>query len=122
MAVDLQKAADTLVRDHIQQSNLVPFASAWGATDLAGAYAIQDAFVERMLPTHGKRVGYKIGLTSKRMQQMCSIDHPVAGVVLERRLLRSGVHAQAVQPGAAGHRVRDLRTPGPLVGSARHPL
>jgi 2-keto-4-pentenoate hydratase len=24
------------------------------------------------------------------MQQMCSIDHPVAGVVLEKRLLRSG--------------------------------
>ena len=94
MAIDLQKAADTLVRDHAHQSNLVPFARAWGATDLAGAYAIQDAFVQRMLATHGKRVGYKIGLTSKRMQQMCSIDHPVAGVVLERRLLRSGAQLE----------------------------
>jgi 2-keto-4-pentenoate hydratase len=89
MAIDLQKAADTLIHDHAHKSNLVPFARAWGATDLAGAYAIQEAFVQRMLATHGKRVGYKIGLTSKRMQQMCSIDHPVAGVVLERRLLPS---------------------------------
>jgi 2-keto-4-pentenoate hydratase len=94
MAIDLQKAADTLVRDHAGKSDLVPFARAWGATDLAGAYAIQEAFVQRMLATHGKRVGYKIGLTSKRMQQMCSIDHPVAGVVLERRLLASGAQLE----------------------------
>ncbi len=90
MSIDLQAAADTLVRDHAQKRNLVPFARDWGATDLAGAYAMQCAFVERMLPVHGRRVGYKIGLTSKRMQQMCSIDHPVAGVVLEKRLLPSG--------------------------------
>ena len=90
MTIDLQQAADALVLDHARKANLVPFARDWGAADLAGAYAIQDAFVQRMLATHGQRVGYKIGLTSKRMQQMCSIDHPVAGVVLERRLLRSG--------------------------------
>ena len=94
MTIDLQNAADTLVRDHASKSNLVPFARAWGATDLAGAYAIQAAFVQRMLATHGKRAGYKIGLTSKRMQQMCSIDHPVAGVVLERRLLESGAQIE----------------------------
>ena len=90
MSIDLDKAASTLVRDHAQKHNLIPFARDWGATDLAGAYEIQRAFVARMLPTQGRRVGYKIGLTSKRMQQMCSIDHPVAGVVLEKRLLRSG--------------------------------
>jgi 2-keto-4-pentenoate hydratase len=90
MAIDLQKAADTLMRDHVEKRNIVPFARDWGATDLAGAYAIQNALVQRMLPIHGKRVGYKIGLTSRRMQQMCSIDHPVAGVVLEKRLMRSG--------------------------------
>jgi 2-keto-4-pentenoate hydratase len=92
MPIDLDTAAQTLVREHAEKRNLVPFARAWGASDLAGAYAIQRAFVQRMLATHGRRVGYKIGLTSKRMQQMCSIDHPVAGVVLEKRLLRSGAH------------------------------
>ena len=91
MPIDLEKAASTLVRDHAEKRNITPFARAWGARDLAGAYAIQAAFVERMLATHGPRVGYKIGLTSARMQKMCSIDHPVAGVVLQRRLLPSGV-------------------------------
>lgn len=88
--LDLEQAASTLVRDHAHKRNIVPFARAWGATDLAGAYAIQEAFVERMLETHGPRVGYKIGLTSARMQKMCSIDHPVAGVVLRKRMLPSG--------------------------------
>jgi 2-keto-4-pentenoate hydratase len=92
MAIDLDTAASTLVRDHAQKRNIVPFARAWGAADLAGAYAIQAAFVERMLATHGQRVGYKIGLTSARMQKMCSIDHPVAGVVLANRLRPNGVH------------------------------
>ena len=91
MNIDLREAASTLMRDHAQRRNITPFARDWGATDLAGAYAIQGAYVERMLPTHGPRVGYKIGLTSARMQKMCSIDHPVAGVVLESRLYPSGI-------------------------------
>lgn len=90
MQIDLEEAASTLVRDHAHKRNIVPFARAWGATDLAGAYAIQAAFVERMLATHGPRAGYKIGLTSARMQKMCSIDHPVAGVVLRNRMQPSG--------------------------------
>ncbi len=91
MNIDLEQAASTLVRDHAQKRNITPFARAWGAVDLAGAYAIQAAFVQCMLATHGRRVGYKIGLTSARMQKMCSIDHPVAGVVLASRLKPSGV-------------------------------
>jgi 2-keto-4-pentenoate hydratase len=91
LGIDLDTAAQTLVRDHAEMRNLVPFARDWGATELAGAYAIQRAFVQRLLAVHGRRVGYKIGLTSRRMQQMCSIDHPVAGVVLEKRVMRSGV-------------------------------
>ena len=91
MAIDPENAASMLVRDHAQKRDIVPFARDWGAVDLAGAYAIQAAFVERMLATHGQRVGYKIGLTSLRMQKMCSIDHPVAGVVLQGRLKPSGV-------------------------------
>jgi len=89
--IDLDKAASTLMDDHALKRDIVPFARAWGAEDLSGAYAIQAAFVERMIAKHGRRIGYKIGLTSARMQKMCSIDHPVAGVVLQKRLFPSGV-------------------------------
>jgi 2-keto-4-pentenoate hydratase len=90
MHIDLEHAASTLMQDHAYKRDIKPFARDWGAVDLAGAYAIQDAFVQRLLPALGPRAGYKIGLTSLRMQEMCSIDHPVAGVVLRKRLHPSG--------------------------------
>ncbi len=90
MTLDPVRTAATLIDDHAHLRNLVPFARDHGATDLDGAYAIQAALVERLVPLKGPRVGYKIGLTSLRMQQMCSIDHPVAGVVLADRLAKSG--------------------------------
>ena len=92
MNIDLEKAASTLMRDHAEKRNITPFARSWGAEGLDGAYAIQAALVQRLMAVHGPRVGYKIGLTSARMQQMCSIDHPIAGVVLAKRLYPSGMH------------------------------
>lgn len=90
MHIDPNETAANLMRDHGEKRKLIPFARDCGALELPDAYAIQHAFVERLHSLHGRRVGYKIGLTSKRMQQMCGVDHPVAGVVLEKRLLRSG--------------------------------
>jgi 2-keto-4-pentenoate hydratase len=91
MQVRAQEAADALMRDHAAKKKIVPFARDYGASDLAGAYAIQAAFVKRLEARLGQRVGYKIGLTSKRMQAMCGVDHPNSGVVFERRLYTSGV-------------------------------
>lgn len=91
MTVRASEAADALLRDHLERRNLVPFARDWGATDLQGAYAIAGELVKRYVPLHGPRVGYKIGLTSRRMQELCSIDHPVAGVVLASRRQHSRI-------------------------------
>jgi 2-keto-4-pentenoate hydratase len=91
MNVRTEEAAAALVRDHATKKKIVPFARAYGATDLAGAYAIQAAFAKLLEAKFGRRVGYKIGLTSKRMQAMCGVDHPNSGVVFEKRLHRSGV-------------------------------
>ena len=54
--------------------------------DMALAYAVQDAVVAGL---GGPHAGYKVGLTTKRMQQMCGVDEPIAGVVLARRLMTS---------------------------------
>lgn len=86
-----EACADRLFREHIEKRDLVPFARDCGATTLEDAYAIQAALVSRYVPIHGPRVGYKIGLTSPRMQQLCSIDHPVPGVVLASRRQTSGI-------------------------------
>jgi 2-keto-4-pentenoate hydratase len=88
---DPAAAADSLFRDHRELRRLVPFARDFGAHDLDAAYAIQRELVRRFIPVHGLRVGWKIGLTSRRMQEMCSIDHPVAGAVLASRRQHSGI-------------------------------
>jgi 2-keto-4-pentenoate hydratase len=91
MSVRTEEAAAALVRDHAGKRKILPFARDYGATDLEGAYAIQAAYVTKLDATHGRRVGYKIGLTSKRMQEMCGVDHPNSGVVFESRLHKSSV-------------------------------
>jgi 2-keto-4-pentenoate hydratase len=67
-------------------------ASAWYGPgfDMAAAYAVQDAYVEMLKLRRGAAVaGYKVGLTNLRMQAMCGVDEPVAGVVLASGLQHS---------------------------------
>ena len=91
MNVRTEEAAAALMRDHAAKKKIVPFARDYGVTDLAGAYAIQAAYVKRLEASLGRRVGYKIGLTSRRMQEMCGVNHPNSGVVFEKRLHKRGV-------------------------------
>ena len=90
MTIDAEQAAAMLMRDHEQKKNIVPFARDYGAQDIAGAYAIQATYNRLQDNKFGRRRGYKIGLTSKRMQAMCGVDHPNSGVVFEKRLHPSG--------------------------------
>ena len=55
----------------------------------------QAAFVRGLVPIAGAPVGYKVGLTSKAVQQRFGVDHPLRGVLLERMLLASGATVPA---------------------------
>lgn len=75
-----------------QHQGRIPFesiASLLPSADPAAAYAVQNELVKLMIPTEGPPKGYKIGLTSLRMQQMCGLSEPVAGRILEKRVHRS---------------------------------
>jgi 2-keto-4-pentenoate hydratase len=81
----------------------LPFepASAWYGPgfDMAAAYAVQDAYVALLKVQRGAAMaGYKVGLTNPRMQAMCGVDEPVAGVVLA-----SGVQPSPGKIRAADH-------------------
>ncbi len=102
MTLRTEEAAGALMRDHAAKMKIVPFARDYGAIDLAGAYAIQAAYVKRLEEKLGRRVGYKIGLTSKRMQEMCGVDHPNSGVVFEQRVLKSGATLSLSKLGRLG--------------------
>lgn len=47
------------------------------------AYAIQAAFVEKLLAAGKRKIGTKIGLTSKAMQSALGIDIPDSGILLD---------------------------------------
>ena len=69
---------------------------------ISDAYDIQERFVTLLHGQHGDAVGYKVGLTSAAMQKFCGIDHPIAGVVLARRVLRSAASVRRADYGRLG--------------------
>jgi len=91
MADCSEQTAQELMRQHRQREKFKTLAPAWPVNSLDDAYRVQGRFVELMRLASGTAIaGYKIGLTSKRMQHMCGIDHPIAGVVLANRIHHSG--------------------------------
>ena len=94
-------AAELLRQHHArEQSRPLP---GLARTDVAPAYAIQREFVKLLrAESQAVAVGYKIGLTSARMQAMCGIDHPIGGVVLAHRVYASGVTLKAADFGRIG--------------------
>ncbi len=79
------------------------FSTLPGLADEAAAYITQAAYVTRLCERDETFVaGYKIGLTSRRMQEFCGIDHPIAGFVLKTRVHRSGITIQARNFGRLG--------------------
>jgi len=68
---------------------------------LMDAYGVQDAYVAAIIGDD-TCAGYKIGLTSKRMQQMCGIDQPICGTIFSRRVFRSGVRLSMADYGRLG--------------------
>ena len=57
---------------------------------LADAYAIQAAWVDRMVADGAEIRGHKIGLTSRAMQQAMRIDEPDFGALLDFMFIPSG--------------------------------
>lgn len=54
------------------------------------AYAVQAALVARKLAAGRRVIGWKIGLTSKAMQQQLNIDTPDSGVLLDDMAFEDG--------------------------------
>jgi 2-keto-4-pentenoate hydratase len=123
---DLIRAAEALVDEHRSGVRFRPFAATFGIGSVDDAYAVQREYVR--LQMQARRVGaagHKIGLTTKRMQEMCGIDSPIAGVVLKDRVHLSGASISASTYGRAGlefeiavRLARDLVPGGHVLGLA----
>src|ERR1700722_736054 len=83
------RAAETLLAEHKADLRFKTLGPQNAPATISDAYDIQDKYVALLHSEHGATVGYKVGLTSATLQAFCRIDHPIAGVVLARRVYRS---------------------------------
>ena len=97
-----RRAADALLAEHKAGVRFTPFRPQDRLATIADAYDIQDKYVELLRSEHGEAIGYKVGLTSAAMQTFCGIDHPIAGVVLARRVHISGATVRRAEYGRLG--------------------
>lgn len=87
---DITAAAISLY--HAEQSRIqCPLLSAeHPSATMDNAYAVQRAFVDRKLATGSRIIGWKIGLTSRAMQQQLNITTPDSGVLLDDMMFTNG--------------------------------
>jgi 2-oxo-hept-3-ene-1,7-dioate hydratase len=64
--------------------------SAFPKATLEDAYRIQDALIDMHYAAGRRRIGWKIGLTSRAMQHALGITTPDSGVLLDNMLFQSG--------------------------------
>ncbi|TKW77325.1 MAG: hypothetical protein DI543_16295, partial [Bradyrhizobium icense] len=97
-----RRAAETLLAEHDANTRFRTLVPPEGPASIGDAYDIQDRYVALLRNKFGDTVGYKVGLTSAAMQTFCKIDHPIAGVVLARRVHRSGASVARADYGRLG--------------------
>lgn len=89
----LQAHVDRLLEAHATGADFEPLRHEGTPLTMDEAYAVQDGFVAAMVERrHSAIAGYKIGLTSAVMQQMCGIDRPIHGALFADGLHESGKH------------------------------
>jgi 2-keto-4-pentenoate hydratase len=92
--------------------------------EMADAYAIQVEGVRERMEAHGNKiVGWKVGLTSKAMQQMLGVDQPDFGHLLDNMRVDEGDDIDISQliwpraePEIAFQLKADLKGPGVTAG------
>ncbi len=97
-----RRAAESLLAEHRANQRFKPLGLLEASATIPDAYDVQEKYVGLLIGQHGEPKGYKVGLTSAAMQQFCGIDHPIAGVVLARRVHRSGVTIRRADFGRLG--------------------
>jgi 2-keto-4-pentenoate hydratase len=89
---DPQTFAEDIATRHRARAEFTLDVPEGRAGDMDFAYAVQDRLVP-LLAGDAPAAGYKIGLTTPRMQQMCGVDEPIVGVIFAGRVQVSPARA-----------------------------
>ena len=95
--------ADSLYAARRDRRAITPPSAADPTLTAADAYAIQQEYASLILADGGSIVGYKLGLTSRPMQQLLGVDQPDYGPVLSGMVVGDGARLRMddfIQPKA----------------------
>jgi 2-keto-4-pentenoate hydratase len=89
----IQSLADRMTSAQAAGERFEPVPEVAGDLDLA--YAVQDRTHARLIAGHGDIAGWKVGLTTPRMQQLCGVAQPIAGAIFASRIHASPATVRA---------------------------
>jgi 2-keto-4-pentenoate hydratase len=92
---EILAAAQAIATARRNRTALKPLPAGAAPADETAGYRVQRAVHDLLLPVNGALVGYKIGCTSKVMQQYLNIPHPCGGGVFARGVHESGARLRA---------------------------
>jgi len=87
---DVPGKARALYEARRTRQQIAPFTDADPDLGMADGYAVQQELTSLLLADGDRIVGYKVGLTSKPMQQMIGVDQPDYGPVLASTVYADG--------------------------------
>ncbi len=87
---EIHAAARALVRAEAAREQIGLLSLAHPGMTMDDAYAVQAAYVTARQAAGRRQVGWKIGLTSRAMQEALGIDTPDSGVLLDDMVFESG--------------------------------
>jgi len=91
----IAETAEKIAHAHLMRARFSPLA-AERIGDLDFAYAVQDRLIALWQAAgEGDIIGWKVGVTSARMQEMVGISQPIAGAILSRHRHNAGAALRA---------------------------
>jgi 2-keto-4-pentenoate hydratase len=82
--------ADALWQAEVQRAPIAPLTDDRPELTVADGYAVQAHNVARRVAAGGVIRGRKVGLTSRRTQQLLGVDEPTFGVLLQDMIVDDG--------------------------------
>jgi len=111
---DAQAAAEALFQAELSGQQIGLLSLTHPGMTLDDAYAVQDALVARKLAAGRRVIGWKIGLTSRAMQDALKITTPDSGVLFDDMLFSDGAVVPAgrfIQPRIEAEIAFSLKAP-----------